>query len=71
MKAPKQPEPKTWLRFTGIAFQMIGVLLFFLWIGYRIDSNFQFNGPWGVLAGTLLGIAGGLYLSLREFIKKE
>jgi len=37
-------------------------------IGYWVDRRWQ-CGPWGVLIGTCLGIAAGMYLLIKEALK--
>jgi F0F1-type ATP synthase assembly protein I len=37
-------------------------------LGIWIDRKWH-SGPWGVLIGTFLGIAAGMYLLIKEAIK--
>jgi F0F1-type ATP synthase assembly protein I len=48
-------------RFTGIAMQMMITILTFTAIGYYIDTYFDLKFPFGVLFGSISGIAIALY----------
>ena len=62
------PNQQNWGRYLGIGLEIaIGVALGYVigaWIDRRWDSS-----PWGVLAGTMLGLAGGLYLLIKDAIR--
>jgi len=62
----KNPYAK-YLQLTGIAFQMMAIMLIFIWLGRKADEK------WGVpetnyftLIGTLLGLGVSLYLILQQ-----
>ena len=62
------PSQQNWGRYLGIGLEIaIGVALGYVigaWIDRRWDSS-----PWGVLAGTMIGLAGGLYLLIKDAIR--
>jgi F0F1-type ATP synthase assembly protein I len=62
------PNQQNWGRYLGIGLEIaIGVALGYVigaWIDRRWDSS-----PWGVLAGTMIGLAGGLYLLIKDAIR--
>lgn len=70
---PESPEgkvPKTnhgWMKYSGMAFQMIGILLAFVFAGIYLDDWLGTDPTLTVLM-SLLGVAGGLYASLKDLL---
>lgn len=60
---------QTYARYSGMAFQMIAVILASTWIGTRIDKWLTLETPVFTIVFALLGVFGGIYLSVRDFIK--
>ncbi len=60
---------QTYARYSGMAFQMIAVILGSTWIGTRIDKWLTLETPVFTIVFALLGVFGGIYLSVRDFIK--
>ncbi len=73
-------EPKKWrsspgqqkrsyspyLRYSGVAFQMIIIILCGLFAGIKADKYFSFKFPLFTLAGTLLGLVLAFYLLFKD-----
>ncbi len=60
---------QTYARYSGMAFQMIAIILIATWIGTRIDKWLTLETPVFTLVLALLGVFGGIYISVRDFIK--
>jgi len=59
------PNQQNWGKYLGIGLEIaVGVALGYL-IGVWVDRRWN-SSPWGVLAGTMIGLAGGLYLLIRD-----
>ena len=64
----KPDQDVNWGRYLGIGLEMaIGVILGLL-IGRWLDRRFAWE-PWGTLIGVMLGMAGGMYLLIKEGIR--
>jgi F0F1-type ATP synthase assembly protein I len=72
----KPPKPKTpgrdidvhWGQYLGIGLQiLVGVVLGFF-AGDWLDRRYGWT-PWGVLIGVMLGLAGGMYLLIKDAIR--
>ena len=37
-------------------------------VGYWLDHRYDWS-PWGILIGTMLGLAGGMYLAIKEALQ--
>lgn len=60
-------EPN-WGHFLGLGLQMaVGVGLG-IWVGSWLDRKFGWNGK-GVLLGSMLGLAAGMYLLIKEAVR--
>jgi len=68
-----KPEPQkinSILKYSGLAFQMIGILLVFTWLGRKGDQYFGFKTPWLTLACILFALFGIMYKIIKDFSKK-
>jgi F0F1-type ATP synthase assembly protein I len=57
-----------WVRHSGVGLELAGVLAGFTLIGYWIDSRYA-TEPWGVIAGVVLGMVGGLYNLVKQSLQ--
>ena len=65
--ASDQRDPN-WGQFLGLGLQMaVGVGLGVL-IGGWLDRHYGWQ-PWGTTVGALLGLAGGMYLLIKEALR--
>jgi len=55
------------MKYSGMAFQMIGVIVAFVFGGIYLDEWLA-TSPLFTVVLSLLGVAGGLYVSLKDFI---
>ena len=61
------PDP-SWGKFVGLGLEMaVGVGLGYA-VGYWLDQRYGWS-PKGVLVGTMLGLAGGMYLLIRTALR--
>jgi len=64
---PKRSEPG-WGQYLGIGLEMaVGVTLGYA-VGWWLDRKFGWS-PWGVTVGSLLGVAAGMYLLIKEALR--
>jgi len=54
-----------WVRYSGVGLELAGATAGLALIGYWVDRHFG-SQPWGILAGVVLGLVGGLYNLIRE-----
>lgn len=55
-----------YLRYTGLGFTMLGVVLAFTFGGWWLDQQLHWPFPVFTLAGSLLGIAGAMVYLFKE-----
>ncbi len=62
---PNQSKDKNpmldYLKYSGLAFQMLAVIGVSVWAGIKLDEKFNNNNPLFVLILTFLGIFGTIY----------
>lgn len=70
---PKKIQQTTnnYLKYTSLAFQMIGVILVFVFAGLFLDKKIPWKFPLFTITFTLLGVFASIYSSLKEFFKKS
>lgn len=55
-----------YLKFTGMAFQMIGIIGVFAFAGYKIDESANHSTKWVTATLSLIGVFISLYLVIRS-----
>lgn len=75
-KQPKQePNPKkvvdnahSYLKYSGMAFQMAAILIIGALAGRELDERYQTERPYFTLILVIFAIIGAFYLTLKDFI---
>ena len=57
-------------KYSGIAFQMIAIILITTWGGIQLDKLTKFKTPVFTIILSLLGVFAAIYTVLKDFIKK-
>ena len=71
-KSPKDPAKKgikDFARYSGIAFQMIGIILVATWGGTKLDKLAGNEKPVFTIILSLLGVFAAIYTAVKDFIK--
>jgi F0F1-type ATP synthase assembly protein I len=69
-KNPEDTGLRAYARYSGLAFQMIIIILGTTWIGTKLDKLFDWGTPVFTIVLSLLGVFTAIYTTLRDFIKK-
>jgi ATP synthase protein I len=56
-------------RYSGIAFQMIAVILITTWGGIQLDKLFKLQTPVFTIVLSLLGVFAAIYTAIKDFIR--
>jgi F0F1-type ATP synthase assembly protein I len=71
-KKPKSLQNKgirDFARYSGLAFQMIGIILVTVWGGVKLDKLTGWNTPVFTIVLSLLGVFAAIYIAVKDFIK--
>ena len=71
-KSPKNPGSKGLSnlgKYSGIAFQMIGIILITTWGGTKLDKLTGLETPVFTIVLSLLGVFAAIYTAVKGFIK--
>ena len=71
-KNPKSPVNKgirDFARYSGLAFQMIGIILITTWGGVKLDKLAGSHVPVFTIVLSLLGVFAAIYIAVKDFIK--
>lgn len=71
-KNQKNPQNKglnDFARYSGMAFQMIAVILITTWGGIELDKLAKFNTPVFTIILSLLGVFAAIYTAVKDFIR--
>ena len=58
----------SWVRHSGLGLEMAGATAGFALFGYWLDGRLG-TGPWGLIAGVILGLVGGLYNLVKQSLQ--
>ena len=58
-------------RYIGMGVQMLLIILIFAWAGKKLDERSGSEKPLFTAILSLLGVIAGLYIVLKDFIKKS
>ncbi len=67
-KDSKIPSAKSYVKYSGLVFQMLGIIIFGVLAGRKIDNYFSLNKP--IFSGifALSATALALYVALKDFL---
>jgi len=74
---PKKKNPKNlqnkglsyFAKYTGLAFQMSGIILVAVWGGQKLDKLTGWHTPVFTIVLSLLGVFASIYIAIKDFIK--
>jgi hypothetical protein len=71
LKKPVDKDQSShFLKYSGMAMQMLGTILVFTYAGYKLDGWQQNKVPVWTLVLSLASIGASLYLLIRSFTKQ-
>ena len=59
---------QNYARYSGLAFQMIIIILVFVWAGKKLDHKYSNDGLVFTIIFSLIGVFIALYVALKDFI---
>ena len=59
-----------WARYTGLAFQMFGIIFITVWGGSKLDKLVGWKTPVFTIVLSLFGVFAAIYTAVKDFIKK-
>jgi ATP synthase protein I len=72
---PNPPNPnkpsglQSYGRYSGLAFQMIAIILAFVWLGRKIDEIYFQGRTIFIIILSLIGVIIAMYVILKDFLK--
>jgi F0F1-type ATP synthase assembly protein I len=61
---------KSYVQYSGMVFQMIGIIGIFAFAGYKLDQHLQTKIPLYTAISSLLGVVLALYTVIRSLKEK-
>lgn len=56
------------IRYSGLAFEMIAIMGIGVWVGAKIDQWLELNFPAFTLFLMILSVVGAIYHAIRKFL---
>jgi F0F1-type ATP synthase assembly protein I len=67
---PKGDNIKPYLRYSGLAFQMIGAMVIAAFVGMKLDDYFRTQNPWFTIVLLLVAVVASMVLVILSLNKK-
>ena len=61
-------DESNWGKYLGYGLEMAVGIALGIWAGSWFDRRYG-SAPWGLLIGVFLGLAGGMYLLIKDGLK--
>jgi F0F1-type ATP synthase assembly protein I len=61
----------SYMRYSGIGFQIAGAAAFGCFIGYELDKYLKTSQPYFTLAFAIIFLFAGMYLAFRDLLKNK
>lgn len=58
-------------RYSGLAFQMIAVVLIVLYGGIKLDEYLEFEFPLFTILGAIIGVVLAIYYAVKDFLRMK
>jgi len=69
-KTSQQDQLKPYLRYSGLAFQMIVILIIAAYGGMWLDEKQNNKNPWWTIALMLVAVISSIYMVIASVTKK-
>ena len=68
-KNPQNKGLRDYARYSGIAVQMVVIILVTTWGGIKLDKLAGFSKPVFTIILSLLGVFAAIYTAIKDFLK--
>ncbi|MBG0860845.1 MAG: AtpZ/AtpI family protein [Bacteroidales bacterium] len=62
---------KSYAKYSALALQMIVIIVVTTFSGVKLDELLKLHTPVFTIILSLLGVFGGIYFAIKDFIKKQ
>ena len=67
----RQDQLKPYLKYSGLAFQMIGTLIAAAYAGMWLDEKQGNKNPWWTITLMLVGVTATMYMVIKSVTQKQ
>ena len=67
----KNKNANSYMRYSGIGFQLAGTIAIGFFIGYELDKWQKTKAPYYTLAFTFLFMIAGFYIGFKDLLKNK
>jgi ATP synthase protein I len=67
----RQDQLKPYLKYSGLAFQMIGTLIAAAYAGMWLDEKQGNKNPWWTIGFMVVAMVGSIYMVIRSVTGKQ
>jgi len=70
MAEQQKNQPNYFLKYSGIAFQMLATIGLAAWAGTKLDEYYTVKNHWFTIFLLLFGVIGSIYVVVRSLLQK-
>jgi F0F1-type ATP synthase assembly protein I len=70
-KNQKKNYLNNYAKYSGIAFQMLFIILLGVWGGYKIDQWVEWQFPVFIIIFSIISVFGAIYVVTKDLLKKK
>jgi F0F1-type ATP synthase assembly protein I len=70
-KKNNKPGLANYAKYSGMAFEMIAIILISVWGGNKLDAIFNDGKALYVIILSIVGVGAALYFALKDFIRPK
>ncbi|WP_114782030.1 AtpZ/AtpI family protein [Botryobacter ruber] len=67
----RQRNIKPYMKYSGLAFQMIGAMVLAAWLGMKLDAYFGNKNPWFTILLLVVAVVASMVLVIVSLNKKQ
>ena len=68
-KGTKTKNTRAYLKYSGLAFQLVATILIFVYLGHWIDGKMGNETPWFTLLLAIVAVVGSMYRLIKGLSK--
>jgi len=69
-KGDKTRNSRAYLRYSGLAFQLVATILIFVYLGRWLDQYIENETPWFTLLFAIIAVVGSMYRLIKGLTKE-
>jgi len=71
MLRPNKQQFNDYAQYSALGFQMLAVILLFVFGGYKFDQWLEWKFPLFTVLGSITGVGMSIYIAVKDLLRKK